>query len=233
MWWQLRAAAVCPNQPGAAQQRLRRNSTKSTKMGGRHSRSAEPVAAASSVNPQIRCYQCRGLFTTSQPAGQRLHVRCPYCATINGMPSMENAHPTVNSFITAASAASTTLPPAAQARQEELLRRLQAREISPLELMILREFVEHLQHAARGEGASTDDIDNHTASWVVDDVEKLPQELRSCCVCLEDVQKGEQVRTLPCLHTFHDACAVEWLRKKKTCPLCQFAIDGAETTGEE
>ena len=60
---------------------------------------------------------------------------------------------------------------------------------------------------------------------------KLPEELRSCCVCLEDVCPGDQVRTLPCLHTFHSACAEEWLRKKKVCPLCQFAIDGSEDTG--
>jgi len=59
---------------------------------------------------------------------------------------------------------------------------------------------------------------------------KLPEELRSCCVCLEDVCCGNKVRTLPCLHTFHADCAEEWLKKKKVCPLCQFAIDD---TGEE
>jgi len=115
------------------------------------------------------------------------------------------------------------------ARQEQLLRRLQAREITPLELLILREFVEHLQHNNRS-GASTSEIDNNTASWVVDDVMKLPEELRSCCVCLEDVKAGNRVRTLPCLHTFHAECAEEWLKKKKVCPLCQFSIDGQDTS---
>ena len=51
---------------------------------------------------------------------------------------------------------------------------------------------------------------------------------RSCCVCLEDVNVGDKVRTLPCLHTFHAECAEEWLKKKKVCPLCQFSIDGAQ-----
>lgn len=61
------------------------------------------------------------------------------------------------------------------------------------------------------------------------DVGKLPEELRTCCVCLEDVCAGQPVRTLPCLHTFHAQCAEEWLKKKKTCPLCQFDIvDGAD-----
>ena len=156
---------------------------------------------------------------------------------------------------------------------------------SPLsqELLILREFVEHLQQSRTG--ASTSEIDAHTASWVVDDVSKLPEELRSCCVCLEDVAPGSkvrsclaglgcpcyctrarpaiylhiesdpplaaplttaprpvappstrasrQVRTLPCLHTFHAECAEEWLHKKKVCPLCQFTIDGTSAEGPE
>ena len=50
------------------------------------------------------------------------------------------------------------------------------------ELLILREFVQHLQENRTG--ASSQEIDNYTASWVVDDVTKLPEELRVCCVCL-------------------------------------------------
>jgi len=115
-------------------------------------------------------------------------------------------------------------------RQEQLLRRLQTREITPLELLILREFVEHLQQ--NRSGASSSEIDHLTASWLVDDVSKLPEELRTCCVCLEDVHCGDRVRTLPCLHTFHAPCAEEWLQKKKTCPLCQFSIDATEAEQE-
>ena len=40
-----------------------------------------------------------------------------------------------------------------------------------------------------------------------------------------------QVRTLPCLHTFHSGCAEEWLKKKKVCPLCNFPIDGKAEQG--
>ena len=45
------------------------------------------------------------------------------------------------------------------------------------ELLILREFVEHLQHNRAG--ASSRDIENNTAAWTVDDVTKLPEELRT------------------------------------------------------
>lgn len=118
------------------------------------------------------------------------------------------------------------LSPMAAQRQEQLLRRLQAREITPLELLILREFVEHLQQNRNG--ASTQEIDLSTAAWTVDDVTKLPEELRTCCVCLEEVCVHQKVRTLPCLHTFHAECAEEWLKKKKVCPLCQFSIVAQE-----
>lgn len=96
--------------------------------------------------------------------------------------------------------------------------------IIPQELLILREFVQHLQENRAG--ASASEIDANTASWVVDDVSKLPEELRSCCVCLEDVCCEQKVRTLPCLHTFHADCAEEWLKKKKVCPLCQVSFRG-------
>jgi E3 ubiquitin-protein ligase SDIR1 len=98
------------------------------------------------------------------------------------------------------------------------------------ELLILREFVEHLQQNRHG--ANPREIEAYTAAWTVDDVTKLPEELRSCCVCLEEVCQGNCVRTLPCLHTFHSDCAVEWLKRKKTCPLCQFAIDGGVDVGQ-
>ncbi|KAL1525804.1 hypothetical protein AB1Y20_020644 [Prymnesium parvum] len=205
-------------------------------MGGAHSAErSRAVAAASSAgprgsqvgqdlrSPQIRCYHCQGIFTTAVARQPQLHhVRCPYCSTINGVPSQNMPIPTLNATM----ANMGDLSPATMQRQEQLLRRLQAREITPLELLLLREFVEHLQHNRTG--ASARDIDNHTAAWVVDDVSKLPEELRSCCVCLEDINAGAKVRTLPCLHTFHSECAEEWLKKKKVCPLCQFSIDGQE-----
>jgi len=87
------------------------------------------------------------------------------------------------------------------------------------------EFVDHLQHNNHN-GATPRDIDRTTASWVVEDPSKLPEELRCCTVCLEEIEQGQKVRTLPCLHTFHAGCAEEWLKKKKLCPLCQFSIDG-------
>ena len=185
-------------------------------------------ASASRASPQIRCYHCHGIFTTALP-GAMHRVQCPYCSTVNGVPaqgggggasssaggssSSARAGGSMGALAAAMSSVADLSTANQQERQEHLLRRLQSREITPLELLILREFVEHLQQ--NRPGASMRDIDGMTASWVVDDVMKLPEELRTCSVCLEEVEKGQGVRTLPCLHTFHKACAEEWLKKKK------------------
>lgn len=44
----------------------------------------------------------------------------------------------------------------------------------------------------------------------------------TCSVCLEQVNAGEHVRTLPCLHQFHVNCIDPWLRQQGTCPVCKF-----------
>ena len=153
---------------------------------------------------------------------QAERISCPFCGTVNGLP--EQSSSAAIGALAAAMSSVTDSSATAQERQEQLMRRLQAREITPLELLVLREFVDHLQHNRTG--ATQRDIDRTTACWVVEDPDKLPEELRCCTVCLEDVERGQQVRTLPCLHTFHAGCAEEWLKKKKLCPLCQFSIDG-------
>ncbi|EJK69426.1 hypothetical protein THAOC_09321, partial [Thalassiosira oceanica] len=44
----------------------------------------------------------------------------------------------------------------------------------------------------------------------------------SCSICLDDYAPGEQVRVLPCGHTFHGSCIFPWLTERSpTCPLCK------------
>ncbi|KAM5556454.1 E3 ubiquitin-protein ligase SDIR1 [Rosa sericea] len=44
----------------------------------------------------------------------------------------------------------------------------------------------------------------------------------TCSVCLEQVNTGELIRSLPCLHQFHATCIDPWLRQQGTCPVCKY-----------
>jgi len=46
----------------------------------------------------------------------------------------------------------------------------------------------------------------------------------SCCVCMEDFDDDELLRTLPCLHFFHKKCIDKWLLQNSSCPICKFDI---------
>eukprot|EP00092_Neocalanus_flemingeri_P013508 GFUD01014567.1.p1 GENE.GFUD01014567.1~~GFUD01014567.1.p1 ORF type:complete len:387 (-),score=104.31 GFUD01014567.1:324-1484(-) len=50
------------------------------------------------------------------------------------------------------------------------------------------------------------------------------EEERECMVCLDMLQQGEEVRCLPCRHTFHRKCIDDWLLTKRKCPLCNLNI---------
>ena len=45
-----------------------------------------------------------------------------------------------------------------------------------------------------------------------------------CIICMEEFQKNEKVKLLPCGHIFHDNCIKEWLMKQKSCPFCKSEI---------
>ncbi|KAI8603257.1 hypothetical protein EDD21DRAFT_42590 [Dissophora ornata] len=46
----------------------------------------------------------------------------------------------------------------------------------------------------------------------------------SCSICLCDYEDLEELRHLPCNHYFHKECVDEWLKLKRTCPLCKYDI---------
>uniref|UniRef100_A0A7C9AR17 RING-type E3 ubiquitin transferase n=2 Tax=Opuntia streptacantha TaxID=393608 RepID=A0A7C9AR17_OPUST len=48
----------------------------------------------------------------------------------------------------------------------------------------------------------------------------------TCSVCLEQVNVGELIRSLPCLHQYHASCIDPWLRQQGTCPVCKFKVGG-------
>ncbi|XP_035541042.1 E3 ubiquitin-protein ligase SDIR1-like isoform X1 [Juglans regia] len=62
---------------------------------------------------------------------------------------------------------------------------------------------------------------------------KGPEDELTCSICLEQVNKGELVRSLPCLHQFHANCIDPWLRQQGTCPVCKLRVgSGWQDIGE-
>ncbi|KAL8122229.1 E3 ubiquitin-protein ligase At4g11680-like [Apium graveolens] len=46
-------------------------------------------------------------------------------------------------------------------------------------------------------------------------------ENQECCICLGKYKEKEEIRQLPCSHTFHLQCVDQWLRIISCCPLCK------------
>jgi hypothetical protein len=45
-----------------------------------------------------------------------------------------------------------------------------------------------------------------------------------CSVCLEAYRAGDQLRTVPCFHSFHKHCIDDWLSRKAECPVCKHSV---------
>ena len=43
----------------------------------------------------------------------------------------------------------------------------------------------------------------------------------SCPICNIDYEVGEDLKSLPCGHCYHDECVLPWLEMKRTCPICR------------
>jgi len=49
-------------------------------------------------------------------------------------------------------------------------------------------------------------------------------EINTCCICLYDLKKNEEVVLLTCKHIFHWNCGLNWLKIKNVCPMCRCEI---------
>ncbi|GJN28341.1 hypothetical protein PR202_gb16451 [Eleusine coracana subsp. coracana] len=49
-----------------------------------------------------------------------------------------------------------------------------------------------------------------------------------CAVCLEDFKKGDNLRMMPCCHTFHQTCIFHWLVVSRLCPVYRFMTPSSD-----
>lgn len=77
-----------------------------------------------------------------------------------------------------------------------------------------------------GTGCSKSEIEClPTRKWSIRDNSELKNpEQATCMVCLSDYAFDEELRTLPCFHSYHKDCIDTWLDKSRACPLCKHVI---------
>ncbi|KAL6641918.1 hypothetical protein ACP70R_020099 [Stipagrostis hirtigluma subsp. patula] len=51
---------------------------------------------------------------------------------------------------------------------------------------------------------------------------------QDCAVCLDGFEEGDEIRTMPCSHHFHQFCIYTWLSSCGACPCCRFRLPSEE-----
>ena len=46
-----------------------------------------------------------------------------------------------------------------------------------------------------------------------------------CIICLQEISLYENVILIDCGHMYHKNCLLEWFKKRKNCPICNFSVD--------
>jgi len=76
----------------------------------------------------------------------------------------------------------------------------------------------------RNTGASASTISSLPVNQLTNPLEELPEVQRTCNICLEDFERGERRKCLPCLHGFHEKCIDQWLGLNGVCPVCKTPV---------
>ncbi|KAL3840579.1 hypothetical protein ACJIZ3_025170 [Penstemon smallii] len=61
------------------------------------------------------------------------------------------------------------------------------------------------------------------------EVEVNDDDNEQCVICLEEWQRGEKAKEMPCKHRFHGDCIEKWLKIHGSCPVCRHEMPVDET----
>jgi E3 ubiquitin-protein ligase RNF115/126 len=56
-------------------------------------------------------------------------------------------------------------------------------------------------------------------------------EEKECGICIEEFKATDQVVQLPCKHSYHENCGVQWLEINNKCPKCRAELPSEEVRG--
>jgi hypothetical protein len=59
------------------------------------------------------------------------------------------------------------------------------------------------------------------------------EEPETCMVCRDDQHAGCVVTKLPCGHTYHSDCILQWFERKSSCPTCRYEVSAGSTQNDE
>lgn len=95
--------------------------------------------------------------------------------------------------------------------------------IDPFDHASYERLIEIFGDGSRSHGIEPSVLESLPVS-TVSKPQDLPEDHRTCPICLEEFRSGQERRTLPCLHGFHKECIDHWLRSHCTCPICKFDV---------
>lgn len=61
---------------------------------------------------------------------------------------------------------------------------------------------------------------------------KLKIDTSECPICYKTMKKGEIIKILDCIHTYHNKCIGDWFKISKSCPTCRLNYE-SETGSDE
>lgn len=119
-----------------------------------------------------------------------------------------------------------------EAFQRRLRMTLMRRDFNGNDFELLQQLDDEMMNGGRSSrGARQEFIDrlpSHTIN-TDNEAQRSEEDPRFCSICLGPFEDGERVRTLFCLHQFHQPCVDNWLRQNASCPICKASILSTES----